>query len=75
MFPNHFFEYSCVREYRRSLILQILLIVMFFVDFLAFAFAPFWAFLIFAILHVVIIVFWIRARCRLLDAFLNNLFE
>lgn len=73
MFPNHFFESSCVREYRRALVLQILMIVMIFVDLLAFVFTPSFAFLIFVALHFSIIVFWIRVRCRLLDAILNNL--
>lgn len=75
MFPERIFEYSSVREYRRVLVLQMLLILMFFVDFLSFAFAPVWSFLIFVALHIVVCFFWIRARCRLLDAFLNNLFE
>lgn len=75
MFPNHFFEYSCVREYRKALVLQILMILMIFVDLFGFAFTPLWAFLIFVVLHVAIVVFWIHARCRAFEAFLNNLFE
>lgn len=68
-------EYSCVHVYRQSLILKVLLILMLFVDFLALLFTPLWVLIFFVIFHVSLLVFWIRIRCRLLDAVITDLFE
>lgn len=68
-------QYSCVHIYRQSLILKVLLILMFVVDFLALLFTPLWVLILFLTVHVSLLVFWIRIRCRLLDAVITDLFE
>lgn len=68
-------QYLCVHAYLQCLILKVLLILMFVVDFLALLFTPLWVLILFMIFHVALLVFWIRMRCRLLDAFITDLFE
>ena len=68
-------QYPCVHIYCQSLILKVLLIFMFVVDFFALLFTPLWVLIFFVIFHVALLVFWIRIRCRLLDAVITDLFE
>lgn len=68
-------QYPCVHIYLQSLILKLLLILMFVVDFFALLFTPLWVLILFLIFHVSLLVFWIRIRCRLLDAVITDLFD
>lgn len=72
MFKSQFF---CVHAYRQCLILKVLLILMPFVDSLALLFAPLWVLALFLIVHVAVVVLWIRAKLQLLDAFIFDLLE